>query len=434
MTIDFLEELRWRGLLHQTTADDELVAHLRTSERSGYCGFDPTSHSLTIGNLIPMMLLKHLQRAGHRPIVLLGGGTGLVGDPSGKDAERQLRTREEIARNVESQRKIFERVLDFEGPNAAIMVNNLDWLEPISFLDMLRDVGKFFSVNQMIQKDSVRDRLQNREQGISYTEFSYMILQAYDYLHLFRNHDCTLQVAGSDQYGNIVAGLDLIRRDQADASGEERQLAFGVTAPLVTKADGKKIGKTASGAVWLTADMTSAYRFHQFWLNADDADVGNFLRWYTLLPKEEIEAIEAEHAKAPHERLAQRRLADEVTDRIHGEQERRRAEAAAEALFGRGSLDDLDGAQIEALAAEVPSTQLPADQLGGDGVDPLGLLPETSLASSKREAREFLNRGAVSLNGRKLSPGDRIRADDRLHGRWLLLRRGRKLWHAVDAG
>ena len=433
---DFLAELKWRGLLHQTTGDEAVSDHLATPGRVGYCGFDPTSHSLTIGNLIPIMLLRHFQRAGHRPVVLLGGGTGLIGDPSGKDAERQLRTRDDVAKNVASQRKIFERLLDFDGPNAATLVNNLDWLEPMSYLDMLRDVGKYFSVNQMIQKDSVRDRLQNREQGISYTEFSYMILQGYDFLHLFREDNCTLQIAGSDQYGNIVAGLDLIRREQSERPDDQRQEAFGVTAPLVTKADGKKIGKTESGAIWLTADMTSPYRFHQFWLNADDADVGNFLRWYTDFQQNEIEDIEAKHAEAPHERLAQRRLADAVTDLVHGVEERQAAEAAASALFGRGELPDLTASQIEALAQEVPGSALDADQsreFAAAGLDLVDLLPTTSLAQSRREAREFVGNGAISCNGIKLGKDDRLTTEHRLHGRWLLLRRGRKNWHALDA-
>ena len=433
---DFLAELRWRGLLHQTTGDDGVTKHLSTPGRVGYCGFDPTSHSLTIGNLIPIMMLRHFQKAGHRPVVLLGGGTGLIGDPSGKDAERQLRTRDDVAVNVASQRKIFERLLDFDGPNAATMVNNLDWLEPLSYLDMLRDVGKYFSVNQMIQKDSVRDRLENREQGISYTEFSYMILQGYDFLHLFREDGCTLQIAGSDQYGNIVAGLDLIRRDQGERPEGQREDAYGVTAPLVTKTDGKKIGKTESGAIWLTSDLTSPYRFHQFWLNVDDSDVGNFLRWYTDLSQSEIEAIEAQHTEAPHERLAQRRLADAVTDLVHGVEEREAAEAAAAALFGRGELSELTSSQIEALAQEVPCTTLDSEQAGqffGEGLDLVDVLPTTSLAQSRREAREFVSNGAVSCNGMKLGKDDRLKAEHRLHGRWLLLRRGRKNWHAIDA-
>ena len=272
----YLEELSWRGLLHQMTGEKELRDHLGTSGRIGYCGFDPTADSLTIGNLIPIKMLMHFQQTGHKPIVLMGSGTGLIGDPSGKDDERQLLTVEQVEHNIASQRKIFEPLLDFDpaNPNAAVIVNNYDWLGKLGYIDVLREVGKHFSVNTMIQKDSVRERLHGREQGISYTEFSYMVLQAYDFLHLRREMNCTLQVAGSDQYGNIVAGIDLIRREFGHEEGE----AYGVTAPMVTKADGKKIGKTESGAIWLTADRTSPYAFYQFWINASDQDVIPFLR------------------------------------------------------------------------------------------------------------------------------------------------------------
>jgi len=268
-TTGFLDELSWRGLLHQTTSP-ELAAHLASGVRAGYAGFDPTSDSLTIGNFIPIKLLAHFQRAGHRPIVVSGGGTGLIGDPSGKSAERQLQTREMVEHNVRSQQRIFDRFLDFSGPRAAKIVNNVDWLSGVSYLDMLRDIGKHFSVNQMIARDSVASRLEGREQGISYTEFSYMILQAYDFLHLFRNERCTVQLGGSDQFGNIVSGIDLIRRIEQGES-------FGATCHLVTTSDGQKIGKTERGAIWMTADRTSPYRFYQYWLNTTDPDAVTFL-------------------------------------------------------------------------------------------------------------------------------------------------------------
>ena len=435
MTQGYLDELKWRGLVHQTTAEDELPDFLGTGQRVGYCGFDPTNDSLTIGNLMPIMLLGHLQRHGHRPIVLMGGGTGLIGDPSGKDSERTLQTREQVESNVKSCSRIFERVLDFDSsnPDAAVLVNNVDWLEKLGFLEVLRDVGKHFSVNAMIQKDSVRDRLENREQGISYTEFSYMLLQAYDFLHLRRSHGCTLQIAGSDQYGNIVCGIDLIRRDMIDQPEDEPR-GYGITGPLVTKADGTKFGKSESGAVWLTAERTSPYAFYQFWLNASDEDAGKYLRFFTFLDQGAIEDVEARHAEKPHERLAQRVLAEEVTRMIHGQGELDRAQAAAGALFG-GDIGDLDEGQLKDVFADVPHSSHSKDSLG-DGVLLVDLLPETSLAGSKREAREFLKNGSISINGRKLDGGSglehQLSADDLLHGRSILLRRGKKAWHATE--
>jgi tyrosyl-tRNA synthetase len=433
--VNFLDELAWRGMLHQTTDDDGLPGFLGTSGRVAYCGFDPTNTSLTIGNFIPIKLLAHWQRCGHTPIVLMGGGTGLIGDPSGKDAERQLLDREQVQHNVECCRRIFERVLDFDPalPNAARIVDNADWLCEIGYLDMLRDVGKHFSVNMMIQKDSVRDRLENREQGISYTEFSYMILQAYDFLHLRRSIDCTVQIAGSDQYGNIVAGIDLIRRDLVDA-GEETPRGYGITAPLITKSDGTKFGKTETGAVWLTADRTSPYAFHQFWLNASDADVGKYLRWFTFLSKDEIEDIEARHAEAPHQRLAQKTVADEMTSMMHGDDELARAEAAASALFS-GDVSGLDESLLDEVFQDVAHSDHARDTLSGDGVSLVELLPETTLAGSKREARQFLENGSVSINGAKVqSEGAldrRLGVSDLLHDRTILLRRGKKTWHAT---
>jgi len=426
--VSFLEEIGWRGLRHQT-AGHGLEGYLSTPGRRGYCGFDPTRDSLTIGNFVALKLLMHWQRAGHRPVVLMGGGTGLIGDPSGKDQERQLLTRDEVEANVAGQRRIFERCLDFDAgsSNAATLVNNADWLETLGFLEALRDVGKHFSVNAMIQKDSVRDRLHNRDQGISYTEFSYMLLQAYDFLHLFRTMDCRVQLAGSDQWGNIVSGIDLIRR----ACGPEAPEAYGITAPLLTGSDGKKIGKTEQGAIWLTADRTSPYRFHQYWINVDDGDVGSFLRWFTFLGAEEIEALEAEQRGAPESRPAQRALARLMTTLFHGETEADRAEAAAGVLFGRGDVRDLDGATLAEVFADVPHSTHAKDGLGGDGLPLAELLLETSLASSKRQAREFLANGAIFVNGEKVTADRRLRADDLIGGGTILLRRGKKSWHAT---
>ncbi|MFK7961448.1 MAG: tyrosine--tRNA ligase [Phycisphaerales bacterium] len=432
----FIEELRWRGLIHQITAEDHLARWISTPGRVAYAGFDPTADSLTIGNLVPLMLLQHWQRAGHVPVALAGGATGLIGDPSGKDEERSLRSREEIEANIAGQRRVYDRVLDFDParPNAARLVNNIDWFESIGFIHMLREVGKHFSVNEMIRKDSVRTRLEGREQGISYTEFSYMLLQAYDFLHLFRTHECRVQMAGSDQYGNIVSGIDLIRREQSAARGDveaDAPDAFGFTAPLITRADGQKIGKTADGAIWLTADRTSPYRFFQYWINVADEDVASQLRIFTFMAQDEIDALLTAHAAAPHERAAQRALARSVTEMIHGPSERQLAEDASEALFS-GDVATLDARQLAAVAAEVPSSEHPTADLAGDGLKLLELLPATSLASSKRQAREFLGSGAVSVNGRKVEGVDAtLASSDVLDGGLTLLRRGRRAWHAI---
>ena len=423
---DFLAELRWRGLLYQRTAEEALDAHLASAPRVAYCGFDPTAPSLTHGNLVPLMLLAHWQRAGHRPIALVGGGTGLIGDPSERDDERPLLGRDEVAANVEAQTRIFARILDFDaGPTAASVVDNLDWLGELRFLDVLRDVGKHFSVNAMVARESVRARLEDRSQGISYTEFSYAILQAYDFLHLHRTQGCTVQICGSDQFGNVVSGIDLIHR----TLGHDAE-AFGVTAPLVTRSDGKKFSKSGGGALWLTADRTSPYAFYQYWLNVPDADVVSFLKIYTLLAREEIEALAARQEAAPHERPAQRALAAEVTDRLHGAEERRRVEAASEAVFGDGELRAVEADTLEQVTAELPHSRHATASLAA-GASLVDLLPETTLASSKREAREFLKNGAIWVNGRRAEAPFELADGDWLHGRTVLLRRGKKHWHAV---
>jgi tyrosyl-tRNA synthetase len=425
--LDFLAELDWRGLLHQRTALEELDEHLAVAPRVAYCGFDPTADSLTQGNLVPIMLLAHWQRAGHKPLALIGGGTGLIGDPSGRDDERPLLTREEVEANVEGQRRIFRRVLDFDAsaPNAARLVDNAEWLAELRFIEVLRDVGKHFSVNSMIQRESVRARLEDRSQGISYTEFSYAILQAYDFLHLHRTHGCSVQVCGSDQFGNVVSGIDLIHR----TLGHKAE-AYGVTAPLMTRSDGKKFSKSSGNAIWLTADRTSPYAFYQYWLNIPDADAVAFLKIFTLLPREEIEEFAVRQEKAPHERAAQRALAADVTDRLHGVDERRRAEAASEAVFGDGELHAVDAEALAQLTAELPSSTHGRDALGV-GVALVDLLPQTSLASSKREAREFLKNGAIFVNGSRAEEPFLLGRGDLLHGRTVLLRRGRKHWHAT---
>ncbi len=419
-------------MLHQATAGDELRAHL-ASPRVGYAGFDPTADSLTIGNFIPVKMLMHWQRAGHTPIVLMGGGTGLIGDPSGRDAERTLMTRDQVMANVASQRKVMEKLLDFSAgvSNRAVLSNNIDWLETIGYIAMLRDVGKHFSVNEMIQRDSVRKRLEEREHGISYTEFSYILLQAYDFLHLRRSMNCTVQLGGADQYGNIVGGIDLIRREY-HKSGDNH--SFGMTAPLVARSDGKKMSKSSGGAIWMssdTSDRTSPYAFYQYWINLPDADVVQWLKWFTMLGREEIAAIEAQHAAAPQERGAQRELARQMMDMVHGETERAKVEQAAAALFS-GDVRNLDSAMLEEVFADVPNSTHGKARLEGEGADLVELLTETALVKSKREAREFLAGGAVAINGEKAAPDRRLKSSDLLHGRTILLRRGKKNWHATQ--
>jgi tyrosyl-tRNA synthetase len=427
MNASFLNELRWRGQLHQATSEDALDLHLQQPGRVAYCGFDPTKDSLTIGNLLSVTLLRRWQDAGHKPIVLVGGGTGLIGDPSGKDAERTLLTSEQIAANVAGQRRILERLIDFDPKreNAAVIVDNAEWLTKLGFIEVLRDTGKHFSINAMIQRDSVRERLHNRDQGISFTEFSYMLLQAYDFLHLKRTLGCSVQLAGSDQYGNIVSGIDLIHR----VLGNESE-AYGITAPLLLRSDGKKIGKTEHGAIWLSADRTSPYALYQYFINTDDADVVAFLKRFTMRAEEDIDALAARHQQAPQQREAQRELARDLTRMLHGASELTKVEAASQALFS-GEVHELSEALLREVFADVPHTQHPKAQLEADGVSLLDLLAQTSLASSKREARQFLEAGAVLVNGQKASLEQRLRSDQLLHGHTILLKRGKKLWHAT---
>jgi len=423
---DFLTELSSRGLLHQASHEDVLRAHLTSGVRRAYAGFDPTADSLTIGNFIPIKLLMHWQRAGHQPVVVMGGGTGLIGDPSGKSAERQLLTRDTVEHNVQRQRRIFERLLDFSGATAAQLTNNLDWLGQLSFIEALRDFGKHFSVNAMMQRDSVRDRLHHREQGISYTEFSYMLLQAYDFLHLRRKEGVTVQMGGSDQWGNIVSGCDLIRRLLPEGQNE----SFAVTAPLVTRSDGGKFGKTESGAIWLSPERTSPYAFYQFWLNTDDSDLTRYLHLFTFFSASEIAELKAAHEKDPGARTAHRALARHMTELLHGPSERAQAEAAAQALFS-GDVRELSEKTLREVFAAVPTSTQDKHLLTSDGLSLIDVLGQTTLVKSKREAREFLQSGSVSVNGRKVGADDKLLPTDLLFGSLIALRRGKKSWHLL---
>ena len=414
-----LDDLAWRGLLHQQT--DGLAAHLAAGPVTAYCGFDPTAPSLHVGNLVPVMGLVHLQRAGHRPIALVGGGTGMIGDPSGKSAERSLQSLEVVDANARSIAAQLSRFLDFDGPAAARMANNADWLGPLGLLEFLRTTGKHFTVNYMLAKDSVKSRL---EAGISYTEFTYMLLQAHDYAELHRRFGVTLQVGGSDQWGNMTAGLELLRRTQ----GAE---AHVLTFPLVTTASGQKFGKSEAGAVYLDPARTSPYKFYQFWLGADDRDVGRWLRFFTFLSREEILALDAATAESPEARTAQRALAADMTTRVHGAEVLRTVESISQVLFGKGDPRALSGATLAAMADEVPFAPLeaPAD---GAGVDALDLVVATGLARSRGDAKRLVEQGGVAVNGRKVSMADRvITSEDWLADRHLLVKKGSRDWGLV---
>ena len=416
-----VEELAWRGLLNQHT--EGLPSWLARGTLTAYCGFDPTAPSLHVGNLVPVMGLVHLQRAGHRPIALVGGGTGMIGDPSGKTLERQLNSREVVEANARAIGGQLERFLDFSGAHGAIMRDNAEWLLQLNAVEFMRDIGKHFTVNYMLAKDSVKSRM---EAGISYTEFSYMLLQAYDYLELHRHEGATLQIGGSDQWGNITAGVELIRR----VEGHE---AHALTLPLVTTAAGTKFGKTESGAIWLDPERTSPYRMYQFWINTDDRDVGKYLRYFTLLPREEIEALERETVEHPERRAAQQALATDLTSRVHGREAVLAAGQVSALLFGKGEASALSPAALQTLAAEVPFAEVPAPADGT--VDTLELFVAAKLAPSKGAARRLLEQGGLSVNGRRLGAADRsIDTSSQLPGRHLLLKRGAREYCLVRLG
>ncbi|HWC33265.1 MAG TPA: tyrosine--tRNA ligase [Mycobacteriales bacterium] len=413
MTADILDELAWRGLIAQSTDADALRNDLAAGPLTLYCGFDPTAESLHAGNLLQLITLRRFQLAGHRPIALAGGATGLIGDPSGRSSERDFVTREEVEARVERIKPQLERFVDLSG-GSALLVNNIDWTAELSALDFLREVGKHFSVNVMLSRESVSARLEGG--GISYTEFSYMLLQSFDFLELYRRYGCTLQTGGSDQWGNIVAGLDLIRRVEGGSG-------HALTTPLVTSASGEKFGKsTGGGRLWLDADLTSPYAFFQYWINVDDRDVGPYLRYFTFLSREEIEALDAETAERPAARTAARKLAEELTTLVHGADETARVIAASAALFGQGELGDLDAATLDAALAEAPNVTFEAAL-----PSVTELLVATGLCPSKSAARRAVDEGGAYLNNARLTdpeavPGER----DLLPGGWLVLRRGKR--------
>jgi len=408
---DVVAELEWRGLVHHATRD--LHAYLAAGRRTVYCGFDPTAPSLQLGNLMPVMLLRHFQLAGHRPIALMGGGTGLIGDPSGKPGERPLLSKEQAREHVHLQRDQMARLLDFDpGPAQALVLNNADWLVEQRLVDFLRDIGKHFTVNIMLQKESVQARLDG---GISYTEFSYMLLQAYDFLHLFRGKQCSIQVGGSDQWGNITAGIDLIRRVEG---GE----AHGLVGPLVTTASGAKFGKSEAGALWLDPTLTSPYRFYQFWINTDDRDVERYLKVFTLLSQDEIKALLKSHHKDPGRREAQKKLAIEVTKLVHGDA-CYSAVAASAILFDEFSPREVEPSAFDALAQEIPTIALESS----GGLTLVDAVVRAGLAKSKSEARRAIEQGGIYVNQeRAKDPARTLGPADWLGGGNLLLRKGKR--------
>jgi len=417
---DLVAELEWRGFVHHAT--QQFQRHLAEGRRTVYCGFDPTAPSFQVGNLMPLTLLRHFQLRGHKPIVLMGGGTGLIGDPSGKPSERPLLSKEQIRDNVHRQRDQVARLLDFDARETrALVLNNADWLVEQRLVDFLRDVGKHFTVNIMMQKESVQARL---DTGISYTEFSYMLLQAYDFLHLFRKEHCTIQVGGSDQWGNITAGIDLIRR----VEGAE---AHGLVAPLFTTAAGAKFGKTEGGAVWLDPALTSVYKFYQFWLNTDDRDTERYLKLFTFLPRAEIDALLVQLKTTPAARAAQRALARDVTERVHGLDATAKVIRASEVLFGGFDPHAADDATFDVLAQELPTATVPAR----DGVSLVDAVVQAALAKSKSEARRSIEQGGIYVNQQRVKdPARSIASADWLAGRNLLLRKGKKEYGLLRLG
>lgn len=418
---NLFEELRWRGLIYN--AAEGVEEALAREKVTAYIGFDPTADSLHIGSLLPIMVLVHLQRHGHTPIALAGGGTGLIGDPSFRAKERQLLSQEQLAYNLEGIKAQLAHFLAFEGvPNPALLLNNADWLCKLNLIEFLRDIGKHFTVNYMMAKDSVKTRLEG-EEGLSFTEFNYMLLQAYDFLRLYLDYGCTFQMGGSDQWGNITAGTELIRRV---VDGK----AYALTVPLITTSTGVKFGKTEAGTVWLDARRTSPFRFYQYWLNTTDADVVPYLKYFTLLDRDEIAALERFVVAEPHLRAAQRRLAEEVTRAVHGEDGLRKAQQATEVLFGERDLEGLSADDLLDIFAEVPSSAVPAHDLGGEGLSLVDLAVTCGLERSKKQARTLIESGGLYLNAARTDDVERrVTLADAIEGRVIVLRKGKKGYH-----
>lgn len=417
MLTNFIEELTWRGMIHDIMPGTE--ESLLKQRSSGYIGFDPTADSLHVGHLVQIMTLVHFQRAGHKPFALVGGATGMVGDPSGKSQERNLLDAETLNHNVACVKSQLEKFLDFSGENAAEMVNNYDWFQNMSFLDFIRDVGKHITVNYMLSKDSVKSRL---ETGMSFTEFSYQLVQGYDFYYLNLHHNCIVQMGGSDQWGNIVTGTELIRRK----SGGE---AYAVTTPLIKKADGTKFGKTEGGSVWLNSEKTSPYQFYQFWLNSSDADSVNYIRIFTLRSKEEIEALETEHSEAPHLRIQQKAIAEDITTRVHGAEALQAAIAASNILFGKSTSDDLKSLSEKdffSVFEGVPQATISREEFG-NGISILeAMAAKTNFLASNGEARRELKANAIAVNKEKVTESFVITAEHLINNKYVLLGKGKK--------
>lgn len=420
--MDILQDLDSRGLIHQVTDRERLEKHLAENQVTLYCGFDPTADSLHIGHLVPILMLKRFQQAGHRPIALIGGGTGMIGDPSGRTSERSLNEEEVVHHYSKEIEKQIAKLLGFDqGENPVVARNNYDWLSGTTVIDFLRGPGKHFGINYMLAKESVSARI---EQGITFTEFSYMILQSLDYLKLNQEENCTLQIGGSDQWGNITAGMELIRRSR-DLEEDEIDV-FGLTVPLITKADGTKFGKTAGGAVWLDPEKTSPYEFYQFWINTDDRDVINFIHYFTFLSEDEIKALEKEVAERPEKRVAQRRLAEEMTRMVHSEEALQQAKKITESLFS-GNLKQLSAEEVEQGFKDVPSYEMAKEEIGL-----VDLLVNASISSSKRQAREDIKNGAIYINGeRNQDIQHMVTSEDYIEDTFTIIRRGKRRYFLI---
>lgn len=419
MANELLDDLKWRGLLYQQTDEEGMRELLEQQKISLYCGVDPTADSMHIGHIVPLLTLRRFQQHGHQPILLVGGATGMIGDPSGRNEERQLQTVEQIDRNVEAIKVQMQQIFDFNAENGAQMVNNRDWIGSMSIIEFLRDFGKLISVNYMLAKDSVASRL---EGGISFTEFSYTLIQAIDFNHLYDNYNCRVQIGGSDQWGNITSGLEVIRKNH-----EEETKAFGITIPLVTKADGTKFGKTAGGSIWLDAAKTSPYEFYQFWINTADGDVIKYLKIFTFLDREAIEKLEQTVETEAHLRTAQKALAEEMTRLIHGEGALEDAQRITKALFS-GDLKALSSEEMKAAFKDVPSVELAKEP-----ANIVDLLVEAGISPSKRQAREDVTNGAISINGEKVTDLEHVvDSADRLDDEFAIVRRGKKKYHMIQ--